>query len=101
MDLACQTVAFLDGCEPCCGTCVLGGKLGTLDGQSNLVADNMQQLELVWPKFAPILACDVHHSQYCIACMYWHTSMKTQAQCAWIAVALSVLQPTAAQHIHV
>ena len=67
VNLACQAVTFLDGSQACSGLGMFCGEASTLDGKTNLVTDDVQQLQFFLREFAPVFTGHVQYTNRSIA----------------------------------
>src|SRR5450755_3504487 len=99
--LACQAVALLDCCQASSRARVIGGEARALYRQADLVANDVQQLQLFFLQLAPVLAGNVEDADRGVARVDRDAGVEAQTQSRGIAIALRVFQAAAAQHVDI
>src|SRR5260221_11927476 len=78
VNLACQAVTFLDGSQACSSLGMFCGEASTLDGKTNLVTDDVQQLQFLCFEFPPVFAGNVQSTNPGASRVNRHTGVETQ-----------------------
>src|SRR5258706_4006336 len=80
---------------------MFGGKSSALDGKTNLVTDDVQQLQFFLREFAPVCTGHIQYTNGSIARVDRNASVEAQSQRGRILIALSIFQAAAAQDIYI
>src|SRR5260221_9533882 len=80
VNLACQAVTFLDGSQARSGLGGFCGEASTLDGKTDLVTDDMQELQFLRFEFSPVFAGNLQYTDPCGSRVNRHTGVETQTQ---------------------